>query len=151
MTIDTLVVGVGYNDFASTFPLGFDSVIAAARARGIPRIVWLTYREPVTYHSPQGGSNAGAFVANNVILRERVASGMYPEVTLADWNAYSAPRPECFTADGVHVEATGPRAAAEYVSRTLAFLDRRVCPVGIGGPAAPGGWCAAPDVASSPW
>ena len=33
-------------------PLGFDSVVRAARARGIARVVWLDYRELVGYTSP---------------------------------------------------------------------------------------------------
>ena len=145
-TFDTLVIGVGYNDFSSTFTTGFDAVIAAARARGISRVVWMTYREPVTYRSPSDASNAANYAAYNTLLRGFVASGRYPEVILADWNAYSATRPNWFTADGLHLNDPGAWAAGEYVSRTLAFLDRRPCPVGLGGPVTPGGWCSSPDL-----
>ena len=147
---DTLVVNVGYNDFSSTFATGFDSVIAAARARGIARVVWFTYRESVGYVSPQGASNPENYATYNAMLRSFVASGRYPEVVLADWNTYTATRPGWLGADGVHVTTVGARAAGEYVSRTLAFLDRRACPAGLGGVVAAGGWCASPDVTGPP-
>ncbi len=54
--IDTLVVAVGYNDHSATFRSGFDAVISAARARGIPRVVWMTYRQSVGYQSPEQAS-----------------------------------------------------------------------------------------------
>ena len=149
-TYDTVVVGVGYNDFASQFQLGFDSVVRAARTRGIPRVVWLDYRELVGYTSPAQASNATTFAANNATLRTLVASGAYPEVTIADWYGYSASHPDWFTADGVHVTGNGPREAAAYVSRTLAFHDRRPCPTGLGGPVTAGGWCASPDLVGAP-
>jgi hypothetical protein len=147
---DTLVVGAGYNDYSSTFPAAFDAVVGAARARGISRIVWIDYREAVIYSSPQQASNAETFAANNRTLRSRVASGRYPEVHIADWNGYTAQHADWLTVDGVHVTDTGARAAAEYISRTLAYLERRPCPAAIGGPSAPGGWCAQPDVVGAP-
>jgi hypothetical protein len=147
---DTLVVNVGYNDYSSTFAAGFDAVVDAARSRGIARIVWLTYRESVGYQAPQGAANPENYATYNAMLRSFVAGGRYPDVVLADWNAYTATRPDWLNVDGVHVTTTGARAAGEYVSRTLAFLDRRSCPVGQGGAVAVGGWCASPDVTGPP-
>ena len=145
-TFDTLVMGVGYNDFSGTFALGVRSVVTAARERGISRIVWITYREPVTYRSPAGASNAATFAANNATLRSMLATGLYPEIELADWNAYTASRPEWFTSDGVHLRPEGAVEAAVFVSNTLAHLERRPCPVAgqSTGATAPGGWCARP-------
>ncbi|HEU0042107.1 MAG TPA: hypothetical protein VFQ15_07145, partial [Jiangellaceae bacterium] len=149
-SFDTLVIGTGYDDFASLFAQGFDAVVRAARTRGIARIVWFDYRELVGYSSPGHVSYAATFAANNATLRTMVASGAYPEVTIAGWNGYSASRPRWFTADGVHVTGDGTQEAAMYLSRTLAFLDRRPCPAGMGGPVAPGGWCASPDLVGPP-
>lgn len=149
-TFDTLVVDVGYNDYASSFAGGFDAVVRAARARGIARVVWLDYRDDVGYVAPAQAANASVFGANNATLRAMVGSGAYPDVTIASWDGYSSPRPDWFTADGVHVTGAGPRAAAEYISRTLAALDRRVCPPGIGGATTQGGWCALPDATGPP-
>ena len=51
-TTDILVIGVGYNDESVRFANDFDQVIAAARSRGIARIIWLTYREVSGYDLP---------------------------------------------------------------------------------------------------
>jgi hypothetical protein len=142
---DTLVVAAGYNDFASLFDEAVAGVLAAARQRGITRIVWLTYREDVSYRSPNGASNAATFRANNAHLRSLVASGLAPEIELADWNAYTANAPASwFAPDRLHLTPLGAQRAASYVSQKLAFLERRACPAGIG-TSAPGGWCADPN------
>ncbi|MEP1122777.1 MAG: hypothetical protein ABJH68_02665 [Ilumatobacter sp.] len=144
---DTLVIATGYNDYSGTFQRGFEQVMNAARANGTRQVVWLTYREPVGYNSPAGASNAATFAANNVTLRNNAASGLWPELVVADWNTHTAPaaRRGWLTSDGVHVTAQGAPQAAMYVSRYLAFLDRRACPAGIGGVTVPAGWCANPD------
>lgn len=145
-----VVVATGYNDQAGTFPLGVDALIQQARAKGIDRVIWLTYRENVGYVSPGATSNAASFSANNAYLRSVVGSGRYPELILADWDSYSRSRPSWLTSDGVHLTVTGAHEAAAYVSRKLASLERRECPPGLGGPTTQGGWCADPDVTGPP-
>jgi hypothetical protein len=146
----TLVVATGYNDWSGAFPSGVDSIMTLARAKGIDRVVWLTYREQVGYVSPGGTSNQASFAANNRYLRSVLASGRYPELILADWDGYSRWSAPWFAADGVHLTIAGAPQAAMYVSRKLAHLERRPCPGAIGGPATPGGWCADPDVTGPP-
>ncbi len=146
----TLVVAVGYNDWSGTFPQGVDAMMAQARAKGIDRVVWVTYREQVSFVSPGRASNQASFAANNRYLHSVLASGRYPELTLADWSGYSRWRPSWLTADGVHLTVAGAPPAAMYLSRKLAYLERRPCPPGIGGPTSPGGWCADPDVTGPP-
>ena len=143
-TFDVLVVGTGYNDFASRFHDGFGAVMQAARHVGILRVVWITSREGIGYTAPSGASNASTYAANNAILRAEAASDRWPELTVLDWNAYSARHPDWVVSDGVHLTVAGARAAAEYVSRALASYDRRVCPTGIGGAIERGGWCSLP-------
>ena len=145
-----LVVATGYNDWSGWFPLGVNALIEQARAKGIDRVIWLTYRENVGYVSPGGASNAASFSVNNANLRSLVASGRYPELILADWDGYSRSRPSWVTSDGVHLTVAGATQAAAYVSRKFAYLERRPCPVGLGGPTTPGGWCADPDVTGPP-
>jgi len=147
---DIVVIATGYNDFAPFFPLGVDGVIEAARERGVQRVVWVTHREAVTYRAPGGLAYGSTFASHNRALRAAVASGSYPELTLADWHRYTIERPWWMTADGVHLNQVGARAAAEFVSRTIAAMNRRACPSGIGGVPAPGGWCARPDVTGPP-
>jgi hypothetical protein len=146
----TLIVATGYNDWSGAFPFGVDAMMAQARAKGIDRVIWLTYREQVGYVSPGGLSNQASFAANNRHLQSVIASGRFPELIVADWNSYSRWRPSWLTADGVHLTAAGAPQAATYVSRKLAFLERRPCPPAIGGPTAPGGWCADPDLTGPP-
>jgi hypothetical protein len=147
---DIAVIATGYNDFAGRFPAGVDAVIAAARSKGIGRVIWVTHREGVTYQAPGGSSYAATFVSHNRVLRSAVASGAYPELSLADWHSYTLNRASWLTRDGVHLTATGAREAALYVSRTLAALERRPCPTGIGGATTRGGWCASPDLTGPP-
>ncbi len=145
-----LVVATGYNDWSGLFPSGVDAVMSRARAKGIDRVVWLTYREKVGYVSPGGASNQATFAANNAHLVSVLMEARYPELILADWNSYSRWRPSWVTSDGVHLTAQGAPEAAMYVSRKLAFLERRPCPPDIGGPTTPGGWCADPDETGPP-
>lgn len=147
---DTAVIAAGYNDFAGLFPAGVDAVIAAARSKGIGRVVWVTHREGVGYSAPGGSAYGATFASHNRVLRAAVASGSYPELVLADWHTYTINRAWWLTADGVHLNSTGARAAARYVSWTLAALERRPCPVGIGGASTAGGWCASPDLIGPP-
>lgn len=142
----TLIMGTGYDDWSGSFPGGVEAVLAAARERGFERVVWITYRENVGYTGPYGASNSATFLANNAHLRAVAASGRHPELVLADWHSYTHGRSSWFAADGVHFSAEGARQSAMYLSRKLAFLERRPCPAGIGGATAPGGWCADPDL-----
>ena len=109
----TLIVATGYNDWSGAFPFGVDAMIAQARAKGIERVIWLTYREQVGYVSPGGVSNQASFAANNRFLQSVMASGRFPELILADWNGYSRWRPAWLTADGVHLTAAGSTAGCD--------------------------------------
>jgi hypothetical protein len=144
------IIATGYNDFASQFPIGVERVVLAARAKGIERVLWMNHRENVTYRSPGGISYAAVFRSHNEALRTAASSGRFPELILADWHSYTVNRSWWLTSDGVHLTASGARAAAEYTSRTLAALERRPCPALVGGPSTPGGWCARPDVTGPP-
>ena len=80
---DYVVVMAGYDEWWTSFPDSFDEVVAAARAKGSQRIIWLTYREGVTYKLLTGEPADEAFVKNNQTLRDKVASGAFPDVLLA--------------------------------------------------------------------
>jgi hypothetical protein len=129
---ETAVIAVGYNDVASITAEGFEAVVGRARELGYTRVVWFTLR------------NHSGFVERNQIVRDLVASGHYPDVVLADWGGFSANRPEWFVRDGVHFTVVGAWASADYLTRKLAFLDGRICPV----PYSPG--AAIPDPCPDP-
>jgi hypothetical protein len=125
---DTLVVFAGYNDTTLSVSRGFDRVVKEARARGVKRIVWSTLRINVDYQSPGIVSNNATFVSTNKVLRAKIATGKYPDVVLLDWAGYSASESSWFVTDGVHFTSIGTWAAADYLTRKLAFLDGRACP-----------------------
>lgn len=133
-SFETVIVAVGYNDVASVTAEGFQAVVSRAREFGATRIMWFTLRD------------FGSFRDRNQIVRDLLATGQYPDVVLADWGAYTAGRPDWFVGDGVHFRVIGAWAAADYLTRKLAFLDSRVCPM----PTAPGvpasDPCPDPDV-----
>jgi hypothetical protein len=128
-TFGTVVIMAGYDDWWTVFSSGFDQVVAAARAKGARKIVWLTFREGVGYVNPSGASANEAFVKNNEILREKVASGQFTDVVLADWHSYTATTSGWLASDGIHLTVAGSYGAADYISRYLAHLENRACPM----------------------
>lgn len=142
----TLVVATGYNDGDRAFASEFGTIVATARSFGYRRIVWLTLRsEDVTYQSPGDVGFAEVFARNNATLSALVASGDHPEVVVADWATYARERPEWFADDGIHLRTLGTYAAADYLSRKMAFLDGRACPEPVGAGVAPEDPCPDPD------
>jgi hypothetical protein len=125
----TVVIMGGYDDWWTVFSSSFDQVVAAARAKGARTILWLTFREGVGYVNPSGSSANVAFVKNNEILREKVASGQFPDVVLADWHGYTATTSGWLASDGIHLTLAGSYGAADYISRYLAHLENRACPM----------------------
>ena len=126
---DVLVVATGYNDGTSVFDDSFVAIVERARALGYGKIVWWTLRSDVDYVSPGSIGNHETFARNNQVVRDLLATGEYPDVVLADWGAYTTERPDWFATDGVHYRAVGAFAAADYLSRKMASLDGRPCPM----------------------
>ncbi len=124
----TLIVATGYNDSDLHFASEVDAIVRRTRDLGYDRIVWLTLRANVSYTSPDDSGFDEVFRNNNETLRELVATGAYPEIVIADWATYAHDEPGWFASDGIHVRGEGPWAAADYISRKLAFLDGRPCP-----------------------
>jgi hypothetical protein len=96
-----LVVDVGYNEGAEGYRRGIDRVMRSALEQGARGVVWVTLREtrPV-YH----GTN----------LAIRSAAGRWPQLVVADWNAYSSGKP-WFGDDGLHLTSTGARALVSFL------------------------------------
>lgn len=147
---DVVVVMAGYDEWWTSFPSSFDAVVDAARSQGAEHIVWLTFREGVGYTAPDGSTANEAFVKNNETLRTKVASGAVPDVMLADWFAYTTPPGDWLALDGIHITEPGAFGLADYLSRIVAHLDGRPCPVplDIGLPA--GSPCPHPDTHARP-
>jgi len=141
-----LVVATGYNEGSSTMAMSFQNVVQRARQLGYERIVWYTLRSDVDYVGPGSIANHVTFAESNQIIRDQLATGAYPDVVLADWNAYTAHEQDWFVTDGVHYRQIGAWAAADYLSRKMAFLQSRQCPMPTSPGAAPQNPCPDPDV-----
>lgn len=102
-----LVIGVGYNESADGYPHGIDLVMRAALRQGARRVVWVTLRE-----------TRDVYRSTNVAIR--AAARRWPELVVADWNAYSSGRP-WFRRDGLHLTGTGAEALASFLRR---YVDR---------------------------
>jgi hypothetical protein len=143
---ETLVVAVGYNDGATGIVSAFPQIVARARQLGYTRIVWFTLRsDPAHVASGYAGTHR-SFATSNAHLRDLLANGDYSDVVLADWGAYTAYKSQWFVNDGVHFKAIGAWAAADYITRKIAFLDGRVCPMAVAPSADPELPCPDPDV-----
>lgn len=147
---DDVVIMAGYDEWWTTFPKSFEEVVAAARAKGAHRIIWLTYREGVTYRLPDERGANEAYIKNNATIRAMAASGFYPDLVVADWNRYTTNVPTWLGVDGIHLNRTGAYGVADYISRVVAYTSGRPCPL----PREVGGTverpCANPDETGPP-
>ena len=100
---DVLVVDVGYNEPARGYGEGIDHVMRAALAQGAEAVVWVTLRE-----------TRPSYRTTNAAIR--AAARRWPQLVVADWNAYSRGRP-WFGKDGLHLTATGASELAAFVRR----------------------------------
>jgi hypothetical protein len=127
---DVLVIATGYNDSHETFAGDVDWVMAAARERRFRHVAWVTYRSDTDYELPSSSLVRFArYKEMNRILRARFLSGRYPEMQLWDLDRYTMAAPQWFLADGVHQSRLGAWAVADWLSRHVAAMDRRQCPM----------------------
>jgi hypothetical protein len=145
---DTLIVATGYNDSDHNFRDDVATITELTRSYGYERVVWLTLRSNVSYSSPGGSGFNEVFARNNATLRELADSGDYPELVIADWATYARDMTEWFARDGIHLRRSGPWAAADYISRKIAFLDQQPCAMPAAAGAAPLDPCPDPDAGS---
>jgi hypothetical protein len=143
-SFDAVVVGTGYNEGSVGFAEAFDTVVSAARAKGAVRILWMNYRARDALNKSGIDTNP-AYIANNATLLQLVASGAYPDVSIADWRSYTEPVRSWFVFDGIHYLTGGAYGAADYISRWITFLFDEPCPMPttVGGPIA--NPCTSPD------
>ena len=100
-----VVMDVGYNDSASTYGSELDAAMRDMLRDGVRHVLWVTLRERYSnYHS-----------TNTVIL---AASRRWPQLTVADWDAYSRGKP-WFAPDGIHLNASGALALAGFLRSFL--------------------------------
>ncbi|HEY0519988.1 MAG TPA: SGNH/GDSL hydrolase family protein [Ilumatobacteraceae bacterium] len=143
-SFDAVVIGTGYNEGSNGFGQNFDLIVAAARAKGAVRILWMNYRlrDGLTR---AGTDNNGSYIANNATLDAKVASGAYADVFVANWRDYTASVRSWFVTDGIHYQPVGALGSADYISRWITHLFLEPCPkpTTVGGTVASP--CTSPD------
>ena len=98
---DVLIVDVGYNESPAGYREGIDRVMRAARAQGASGVVWVLLRE-----------TRDIYRQTNTVIR--AAQKRWPQLLVADWNAYSRGKP-WFSSDGLHMGVTGADALAAFL------------------------------------
>ena len=100
----TVVVEVGYNEFADTFPQSVEAAITTLLGAGVTKILWLTLADG----RPQ-------YVGMNQVLV--AAASRHPELELVDWAAASRGHDSWFQRDGVHLTYDGAQRHGAAVAR----------------------------------
>ena len=118
----TVIVEVGYNDYAGTFPQAAEEAIDALLAAGVTRILWVTMAEG----RPQ-------YVPMNEILG--AVAARHPEVTLVDWANTSRDHEPWFIGDSVHLTYDGALGMARLLHSAL--VDALVSPLVVPRPRLP--------------
>lgn len=96
----TVVVDVGYNDRADTYAAGIDELTRALVAAGVQHVIWVTLEET------EG-------VWSQIDATIRAAPERWPQVTVADWAAYSTGRD--WFVDDAHLNWLGAAALAAFL------------------------------------
>ena len=115
-TVETLghvppivVLVMGYNDPAPTFPAAVDDSLAALTKAGAKHVLWLTLhavRDP--------------YPELNTDLEQ--ARMRWPQLELVDWNEAGAGHPAWFQSDGVHLLDSGGLAMAHLAHAAVIRL-----------------------------
>jgi ribosomal protein L25 (general stress protein Ctc) len=101
-----VVVAVGYNDTPQHYDRDLDAVMRALQQVGVKTVIWLTLRDPERDY----------LVSNEDI---KVEPREWPQLVVADWDAFSDGRPTWFQDDGVHVTELGAAKLGEFIHRAL--------------------------------
>jgi hypothetical protein len=102
----TVVVEVGYNDDASTFPDAVEQSIDTLLNAGVTRILW------VNMHIWQQ-----QYIQMNADLD--AAAKAHPQMSIVDWASYSTNQYSWFQGDGVHLVYPGAVAMATLLNDSI--------------------------------
>jgi hypothetical protein len=102
-----VVVEVGYNDDPTRYRPDLDIVMRALVRYRVRTVIWLTLREADAKHAPE----------NRVI---EAAPRRWPQLVIADWNAYSADHADWFLEDGIHPTPLGAANLGVFIHTVLA-------------------------------
>jgi hypothetical protein len=130
---DVAVIMTGYNDGPSDVAAAVPILIREARAKGIRRIIWMTYARE--FASDKGGSAPGkqTYSVHNSFVRYHAS--INDDVYAMEWSALVRQVPFWLYFDGIHLDKYGGHGAADFMSRAVAHVTGQSCPM----PQVPGG------------
>jgi len=102
----TVIVEMGYNDDPAAFKSEADQVIDTLLAHGATHIIWPTLSESTPAYASMNRDLVSLLIA-------------HPQLTLADWNTYSASHPEWFQTDHLHLMPAGGGGMATLLHGAL--------------------------------
>ena len=102
----TVVVEVGYNEVADTFPQSVEAAITTLLGAGVTKILWLTLADGRPQYVPM----------NQVLV---AAAARHPELELVDWAAASRGHDSWFQGDSVHLTYDGALGMAQLLHDAL--------------------------------
>ena len=102
----TVVMVIGYNEFAGNWVGSVNDVLDAFARHGVKRVIWLNMKE--AEHPDINMNDQLAAIA-----------ATHPEVTVLDWNAYSRSHDDWFQGDGLHLIESGALAMATFIHSAL--------------------------------
>jgi hypothetical protein len=102
----TVVVEAGYNEPEADFAAGVEESLAALRAAGVERVLWVSLSE-----------RRADFARMNVTLA--AAARKHPELTIVDWARLTHANDDWFQGDGIHLTYTGAFAMARLLRAAL--------------------------------
>ena len=114
----TVVVAVGYNDFADHYEDEIGTILDALDAVSVKNIFWLTLRAA---HHPYIGMN------DEIVA----AAASHPGMSVIDWNVFSRSHPDWFQDDGIHLLDPGARAMAGLIHDKLVAAGIAIPPVRV--------------------
>ena len=123
-----VVVGLGYNSswqrnrqnhqfWVDGFDKSADAMIAALKARGAKKIVWVLLRELDLSYATQAQMNREGWYFPYVNERLYALKERHPDIALADW--VSAARVSGITYDAIHPNARGAELMTEVVRAAI--------------------------------
>lgn len=112
---EALVIMAGYDD--TSIVSAIESIMAEAKAQGVSKVFWLTYRM-----TPGGYSYTRYYAAHNVALAN--AQVRHPNLTILDWNGYTTSQSQAtqsswFAADQIHITGPGALALSNFLTDSI--------------------------------
>ena len=101
-----VVIVDGYNDLPDHFAGDVELTLDTLRNHGVQHVLWVNLHEV----RPE-------YVAKNAVLK--AAARQHPELTVLDWNSYSASHPEWYQTDFIHLRPAGGVAIATWIRQAI--------------------------------